>query len=464
MVEGVIPEKLVGQVVPDWLGAEFRLLREKSEQNRMHMPEGDYHGLYWWSRAPGGGNGTEDPVPSEKPWLPHSSRLRSPSQGMVNKRQRGEKGWGVSGGEWRVGPRTGGSTAKIQTKRGSGEGVSVALAVSSEGWKARRGVGGMGRGSSCRRLGRDGEMGERGTANDRLELAAEGWERRFGSWKNLEVMRYVSRDKQDQIQTVDRTGLHGRTGAGRRRQRRHDANEMANDAMYRDLARPVDGGQPRTHGPKTHAESSERERERERARRAASRQREACRHDAALGGMNGTKGQKQRGIRISQGCRLVGSARGTGDVKQMLQSRVRQRCVRSGSVLSKPKSAAAGCITYFFFWRGPEQQQQQLALTPQQGVQSLSPSPATAVSTAGILPGLAWPVRWLPAPAAWEMGRRERLAALPQRQKVENKSNIRLARGRRKRRPRPLRSSQQQHASTHLLGGNRHGQPVMEVG
>ena len=69
------------------------------------------------------------------------------------------------------------------------EGVSVALAVSSEGWKARRGVGGMGRGSSCRRLGRDGEMGERRTANDRLELAAEGWERRFGSWKNLEVMR-----------------------------------------------------------------------------------------------------------------------------------------------------------------------------------------------------------------------------------------------------------------------------------
>ena len=382
---------------------------------------------------------------------------------MVNKRQRGEKGWGVSGGEWRVGPRTGGSTAKIQTKRGSGEGVSVALAVSSEGWKARRGVGGMGRGSSCRRLGRDGEMGERGTANDRLELAAEGWERRFGSWKNLEVMRYVSRDKQDQIQTVDRTGLHGRTGAGRRRQRRHDANEMANDAMYRDLARPVDGGQPRTHGPKTHAESSERERERERARRAASRQREACRHDAALGGMNGTKGQKQRGIRISQGCRLVGSARGTGDVKQMLQSRVRQRCVRSGSVLSKPKSAAAGCITYFFFGGVPSSSSSSLRLHHSRG-SSVSLSVSGDCSLHCRRP--AWPglACALVACTAWEMGRRERLAALPQRQKVENKSNIRLARGRRKRRPRPLRSSQQQHASTHLLGGNRHGQPVMEVG
>jgi hypothetical protein len=47
----------------------------------------------------------------------------------------------------------------------------------------RRGAGGMGRGSSCRRLGRDGEMGDGVTANDRLEPAAEAWERLFGSSK-----------------------------------------------------------------------------------------------------------------------------------------------------------------------------------------------------------------------------------------------------------------------------------------
>ncbi len=92
------------------------------------MPEGDYHRLYWWSRAPGGGNGTEDPVQSKKPRLLHSSRLRSPSQGMVNRRQGEKKGWGVGGGEWRMGPKTGGSTAKIQKNRGSREGVNVALA------------------------------------------------------------------------------------------------------------------------------------------------------------------------------------------------------------------------------------------------------------------------------------------------------------------------------------------------
>ncbi len=95
----------------------------------------------------------------------------------------------------------------------------------------------MGRGSSCRRLGRDGEMGERRTANGRLEPAAEGWERRFGSWKNLEVMRCVlesGREEASRTRSKRWTGLHERTGAGRRR--RHDANEMANDGMYRDLA------------------------------------------------------------------------------------------------------------------------------------------------------------------------------------------------------------------------------------
>ncbi len=70
MVEGVIPEQLDGQVVPDWPGAEFRLLRERSEQNRMHMPEGDYHRLYWWSRALGGGNGRGSCSQQETPAAP----------------------------------------------------------------------------------------------------------------------------------------------------------------------------------------------------------------------------------------------------------------------------------------------------------------------------------------------------------------------------------------------------------
>lgn len=61
-VDGVIMEQLAEQVTPDWLGDVFRLLRERSEQKRMHMPGGDYGRLYWWSRARGGEDGIEDPV------------------------------------------------------------------------------------------------------------------------------------------------------------------------------------------------------------------------------------------------------------------------------------------------------------------------------------------------------------------------------------------------------------------
>jgi hypothetical protein len=55
MVNGVIPEQLAEEVVPDWLDEQFRLLRERSEQNRMHMPGGDYHRLHWWSLVSGRG-------------------------------------------------------------------------------------------------------------------------------------------------------------------------------------------------------------------------------------------------------------------------------------------------------------------------------------------------------------------------------------------------------------------------
>jgi hypothetical protein len=104
MADGVIPEQLAEQAIPDWLEDEFRLIRERSEQNRMHMPGGDYHRLYWWSRHHGGGNGPEDPVPNEKVRLFHSSRLRRPSQAWST------RGEGASGGT----ERAGGSTAKIQ--------------------------------------------------------------------------------------------------------------------------------------------------------------------------------------------------------------------------------------------------------------------------------------------------------------------------------------------------------------
>ena len=69
-------EQLAEPVVPDWPGDKFRLIRERSDQNRMHMPGGDCRRLYWWSRLQGG-NGTEDLITlTRNSGVLLSSRLR----------------------------------------------------------------------------------------------------------------------------------------------------------------------------------------------------------------------------------------------------------------------------------------------------------------------------------------------------------------------------------------------------
>jgi hypothetical protein len=55
----VIPEQLAEEVVPDWPDEEFRLLRERSEQNRMHMPEATIPVCIGGACLMEGGNGTE---------------------------------------------------------------------------------------------------------------------------------------------------------------------------------------------------------------------------------------------------------------------------------------------------------------------------------------------------------------------------------------------------------------------
>lgn len=220
MADGVIPEQLAEQAIPDWLGDEFRLIRERSEQNRMHMPGGDYHRLYWWSWHQRGGNGTEDPVPNKKVRLFHSSRLRGPSQA-----------WSTRG--------DGGGRVGLKSRRLNGQdperGVTRRGERSSAGrgreWKARRGAGGMGRGSSCRRLGRDGEMGDGVTANDRLEPASGGLGTNCSARRNLEVMRHVSRDWPGTGQAKRWAGLNER----RAERRRDDKSAKGRRRMHHDL-------------------------------------------------------------------------------------------------------------------------------------------------------------------------------------------------------------------------------------
>lgn len=104
MADGVIPEQLAEQAIPDWLGDEFRLIRERSEQNRMHMPGGDYHRLYWWSRHHGGETGQRILSPTRKSGC--SIVLGSGDQ-VKHGQQEARGGSGGPG-------RAGGSTAKIQ--------------------------------------------------------------------------------------------------------------------------------------------------------------------------------------------------------------------------------------------------------------------------------------------------------------------------------------------------------------
>ncbi len=113
--------------MPDWPGNEFRLIRERSEQNRMHMPGGEGGGDYavciGGVGPDGGENGTTEILsPTRKSGHslvlgPGAEEKRHGGQRLVREADRwtrGEEGVGVGNV---VGRRTGrgGSTAKHPT-------------------------------------------------------------------------------------------------------------------------------------------------------------------------------------------------------------------------------------------------------------------------------------------------------------------------------------------------------------